>query len=207
VPASADRTPGIDATYRCNWSHLATIDVNTNFGLGEICNGNFACLASVFRLAANQFAGLPPEQTGPAPRNEFRLCPAWDWSKIEMNESKAARRLLLTEFAILPFRRQLAQERGALKPFAGSCGWLCPRAPRRFMDCFCSLSLCLSLPLIIWLSSGWIGLLAHWQMLAGVACLLEKVKPNPQPASRTMLAGNDLSEGEFSCGMVKSQAG
>lgn len=32
-----------------------------------------------------------------------------------------------------------------------------------------------SLPLSIWLSSGWIGLLLYWQALAGTACLLEKL--------------------------------
>jgi hypothetical protein len=73
------------------------------------------------------------------------------------------------------------------------------------VDCFCCLSLWLSFPMVIWLSSGWIGLLAYWQALAGVACLLEK--PRPNPALRTALAGNELSEGELSCCLVKSEAG
>ena len=34
----------------------------------------------------------------------------------------------------------------------------------------------------IWLSSGWIGLLIHWQALSGVACLLEKATQKAEPA-------------------------
>jgi hypothetical protein len=30
-----------------------------------------------------------------------------------------------------------------------------------------------SLPLSVWLSSGWFGLLLYWQALSGVACLVE----------------------------------
>jgi hypothetical protein len=162
---------------------------------------------SALEWVTNRNAGLPPEQTGPALRNGFRLCPALDWSAIEMNESNATSRLLLAVLAMLPIIRQLAQKRGAPETFTGSCAWRRSPTHRRFMDGFYCLSLCLSLPLVIWLSSGWIGLLAHWQALAGVACLLEKVKPNPQPALRTILAGNELSEGELSCCLVKSEAG
>ena len=124
-----------------------------------------------------------------------------------MNECNAAARFLLTVFAMLPIVRQLAQKRGAADSFAGSCPWLRSRAYRRFTESFYCLSLWLSLPLFIWLNSGWIGLLAHWQALAGVAFLLERMRPGPQPASRAALAGNKLSEGELSCCLVKSEAG
>lgn len=123
-----------------------------------------------------------------------------------MDESNATARFLLAVLAMLPIVRQPAQKRGAPETFTRSCSWRRSRAHRRFMDGFYCLSLWLSLPLVIWLSSGWIGLLAHWQALAGVACLLEKVKPNPQPALRTILAGNELSGGELSCCLVKNEA-
>jgi hypothetical protein len=45
----------------------------------------------------------------------------------------------------------------------------------RLMDWFCCLSLWFSLPLSIWLSTGWIGLFLHWQVMPGAACLFEKL--------------------------------
>ena len=124
-----------------------------------------------------------------------------------MNESNAASSFLLTVFATLPIIRQLAQKRGAPESFAGNCAWLRSRTYCRFMEGFYCLSLWFSLPLVIWLSSGWIGLLAQWQALAGVAFLLERVRSDPQSASRAAIAGNELSEGEQSCCLVKSEAG
>ena len=51
----------------------------------------------------------------------------------------------------------------------------------RLLD-FCNcLFLWLSLPLAIWLSSGWIGLLLQWQALSGAACLLEKITHIQEP--------------------------
>jgi hypothetical protein len=44
----------------------------------------------------------------------------------------------------------------------------------RLMDWFCCLSFWFSLPLSIWLSNGWIGLLLHWQALPRAVGLLEK---------------------------------
>jgi hypothetical protein len=43
---------------------------------------------------------------------------------------------------------------------------------------FYCLSLWFSLPLAIWLSSGWIGLILNWQALSGAACLLKRFSPN-----------------------------
>jgi hypothetical protein len=46
----------------------------------------------------------------------------------------------------------------------------------RLADWFCCLSLWTSLPIAIWLHSGWIGLLAHWQAPSRIACLLQSAK-------------------------------
>jgi hypothetical protein len=40
----------------------------------------------------------------------------------------------------------------------------------RLMICLSDLSLWFSLPLSIWLSSGWIGLIFHWQAVTAMAC-------------------------------------
>jgi hypothetical protein len=53
---------------------------------------------------------------------------------------------------------------------------------RRLTNWFCWMNLCISLPLAIWLSSGWIGLLSHWQVLSGVACLLGNANLIPRRA-------------------------
>jgi hypothetical protein len=50
-----------------------------------------------------------------------------------------------------------------------------------------------SLPLSIWLSSGWIGLLLYWRALSSTACLLERLIGKPKLA----LAGFDSGEGEL----------
>jgi hypothetical protein len=128
-----------------------------------------------------------------------------DWSLIDMNESNTASRFLLTVLTKLRNIVQLAHKRCAPETLAGSCAWFCCRAQRQMMDCFYCLSFWLFFPMVIWLSSGWIGLLGYCQALAGIACLLEKAIPNPE--LRAALAGNKLSEGELSCCLVKSEAG
>jgi hypothetical protein len=45
----------------------------------------------------------------------------------------------------------------------------------RTMDWVCCLSLWLSLPVSIWLSTGWIGLFLHWEALSRATCLLERL--------------------------------
>ena len=52
-----------------------------------------------------------------------------------------------------------------------------------------------SLPLSIWLSSGWIGLLLYWQVLSGATCLLEKLTGKQRPA----MAGMDTIYGDAPC--------
>ena len=49
------------------------------------------------------------------------------------------------------------------------------RALGCLMGWFCCLSLRFSLPLSIWVSTGWFGLLLHWQALPRAVGLLEKL--------------------------------
>ncbi|MGA2888079.1 MAG: hypothetical protein ABSE51_08505 [Terracidiphilus sp.] len=49
----------------------------------------------------------------------------------------------------------------------------------RLMDCHYSLSLLISLPLAVWLSSSWIGFLVQWLALSAAACLLERATQRP----------------------------
>src|SRR5579863_2507664 len=42
-----------------------------------------------------------------------------------------------------------------------------------WMVCFSDFSLWFSLPMSIWLSTGWIGLIFHWQAIARRACQME----------------------------------
>jgi hypothetical protein len=62
---------------------------------------------------------------------------------------------------VLPgFRRQL---RLKLRK-SPAAGW---------MICFSDFSLWFSLPLSIWLSTGWVGLIFHWQAIAKRTCQAE----------------------------------
>jgi hypothetical protein len=123
-----------------------------------------------------------------------------------MNERNPVWRVFLAVFAVCPMTRQQAQERDEPKPSAGNCACSRSRTHGRFMGCFYCLSLWLSLPLAIWLSGGWVGLIGHWQALSGVACLLEKARLSPQSAFRAIFAGTEISQGEPICGLVKSEA-
>lgn len=57
-----------------------------------------------------------------------------------------------------------------------------------------------SLPLSIWLTSGWIGLLFYWQVLSGAACLLERLSGKRKPA----LASVQSSDGDAICSPIEA---
>ncbi len=72
--------------------------------------------------------------------------------------------------------------------------YLAPRRTATPGSWICSFyCLWFSLPLSIWLSSGWIGLFLYWQALAGTACLVEKLTGKPKLA----LAGLASGKGEM----------
>jgi hypothetical protein len=41
--------------------------------------------------------------------------------------------------------------------------------------CFSDFSLWFSLPLSVWLSSGWIGLIFHWRAITAMACPVKEI--------------------------------
>jgi hypothetical protein len=57
--------------------------------------------------------------------------------------------------------------------------------PMRLTHCFCYFCLVLSLPWSVWVTSGWFGLLLHFQVAAGGAWLLERVLRRRKPSKKT----------------------
>jgi len=123
-----------------------------------------------------------------------------------MNESNSIWRFVLSALAIWRVTHLLAEEDGPWDLIARLRARLGSGVLGRLMDCFYCLSVWVSLPLAIWLSSGWIALLIHWQALSGAACLLERVTQKPQFAFPGNLVATDVFEGEPSCAVVKSEA-
>jgi hypothetical protein len=63
----------------------------------------------------------------------------------------------------------------------------------RLLNCFYCMSFLLSLPLAIWISGSWAGVVVQWMALSAVACLLERATQKQHgglhvaPASTTYL--------------------
>jgi hypothetical protein len=70
------------------------------------------------------------------------------------------------------------------------------------MDCARTFCLWFSLPLSIWLNSGLIGLLLHWQALTYRACLLEKVIAKLE----LLFPQVPLLKGDAPCALADSEA-
>jgi len=98
-----------------------------------------------------------------------------------MNQSNPIWRFVLCSLAVWRITHLLAEEDGPWDLIVRLRAWLGASIFGRLMDCFYCLSLWVSLPLAIWLSSGTVGLLVHWQALSGAACLLEKATQRFQP--------------------------
>ena len=123
-----------------------------------------------------------------------------------MNGSDPIWRFVLCALALWRVTHLLAEEDGPWDLIVRLRARLGPSILGSLMDCFYCLSLWISLPLAIWLSSGWIGLLVQWQALSGAACLLETATQMTQPASPASFAKSEIREGELSCAVVKSEA-
>ncbi|MGC1423145.1 MAG: hypothetical protein WA354_05205 [Terracidiphilus sp.] len=57
-------------------------------------------------------------------------------------------------------------------------------AVARMTACFTDFSLWFSLPLSIWLTTGWVGLIFHWQAISKMACQVEKMPADAKPGPR-----------------------
>src|SRR6266568_7342426 len=116
-----------------------------------------------------------------------------------MNESSAIWRFTLSALAVWRVTHLFAEEDGPWDSLAKLRLKLGSSILGRLMDCFYCLSLWFSLPLSIWLSTGWIGLLLHWQALSGAACLLGRITNKQQP----VIPGLASPEGDTPCAVVK----
>ena len=107
-----------------------------------------------------------------------------------MNESNPIWRIFLSGPAFRPgsHRLKCGDLRGNSfkRAIAQSIARTGSHAPSRLMESVYCLSLWLSLPLAIWLSSGWMGLLAHWQAISATVCIFQESAPQPA----TELPGN-----------------
>jgi hypothetical protein len=83
-------------------------------------------------------------------------------------------RFALCALAIWRIAHLLARENGPWGLIAHLRASLGSGVLGRLMDCFYSLSILISLPLAIWMSSNWMQLLVQWLALSAVACLLER---------------------------------
>jgi len=119
-----------------------------------------------------------------------------------MDENGAIWRFILSALAVWRLTHLLAEEDGPWDLIVRLRAALGASFFGRLMDCFYCLSLWVSLPLSVWLASGWIGLLLHWQALSGAACLLERFTGKHEP----VLSLPRALPGETPCAVVKSEA-
>jgi hypothetical protein len=74
--------------------------------------------------------------------------------------------------------------------------------PRWLCSFYC---LWFSLPLSVWLSSGWFGLLLYWQALSSVACLVEFAQKFTRKPSFALRA-RDPRDGAAPCTAIELEA-
>jgi hypothetical protein len=122
-----------------------------------------------------------------------------------MNESNPIWRFILCTLALWRVTHLLGEEDGPWDLMVRLRARLGSGILGRLMDCFYCLSLWISLPMAIWLSSGWIGLLVHWQALSGAACLLETATRKAPAAPPASFPESEMHAGELSCAAVKSE--
>ena len=97
-----------------------------------------------------------------------------------MNDNGSIWRFCLSALAVWRLSHLLAEEDGPWDVIVKLRARLGQSVLGRLMDCFYCLSLWVSLPLAIWASDGWVGLLVQWPALSGAACLLERFTQVPE---------------------------
>jgi hypothetical protein len=88
-------------------------------------------------------------------------------------------RFCLSALAVWRLSHLLAEEDGPWDVIVRLRARLGSSMLGRMMDCFYCLSMWVSLPLAIWASDGWMGLILQWPALSGAACLLERMTRVP----------------------------
>jgi hypothetical protein len=120
-----------------------------------------------------------------------------------MNETRLIWRFCLAALAVWRLTHFLAEEDGPWDVIARFRARLGSSVFGRLMDCFYCVSLWVSVPLAVWLSDGWIGILIHWQALSGAACLFQRATDVSEPIFPRI---ETTFEGDESCAVVKSEA-
>jgi hypothetical protein len=123
-----------------------------------------------------------------------------------MNRTHSISRLFLPQSALDRFAPLHARRRGLGRRFADLRDRREPVVPAKLLGCFYRLSQWASLPLAIWLSNGWVGLLANWQELSGMSSLLEKSATGSNAIMPTPVSCGEILAGGASCAAVKSEA-
>jgi len=119
-----------------------------------------------------------------------------------MTDSNAIWRFTLSTLAIWRLTHLVAEEDGPWDLLVHFRAKLGNNVFGRLMDCFYCLSLWFSLPLSIWLASGWVGLILHWQALSGAACLLQRI--TQKTGARFLRVGGLSRRRNMCCGQKRS---
>jgi hypothetical protein len=133
---------------------------------------------------------------------------SWDgqrgaaFDETTMSETKLIWRFSLAALAVWRVAHLLTERGSAVGRVTGMRTQLGDGMAGRLIDCFVCLSLWVSMPLAVWFSDGWVGLLVHWQALSGAASLFQRVSGSPQP----MYPIIESFEGDASCFVVRSEA-
>ena len=110
-------------------------------------------------LSAHRASRFPLEQKAFMLRNTITAVSVWKFGCLSANTDA--------------FR--------SLKEF--QCARLCVGLLGRWMQYVYLICLWFSLPLSIWLSSGWVGLFVQWRAICGVSCLAEQNLPRRENLS------------------------
>jgi hypothetical protein len=105
-------------------------------------------------------------------------------------DSGASREPLLTNQGAHSMRPVSSPHSGRSFPARWLCSFYC---------------LWFSLPLSVWLSSGWFGLLLYWQALSGVACLVEIAEKFTRKPSLALQA-RGTRDGAAPCTAIELEA-
>jgi hypothetical protein len=130
--------------------------------------------------------GLPragyPCFARPAVGSEPPLPSSTDWSSFEMNESRSIVRSFPAVHCVGQMMHRLGKYSYRFPSLQTFCRSSRASTNRSLADCYRAVCCQASLPLALWLSCGWMGLLSQWRTLAAALCFL---RLGAQTASHT----------------------
>jgi hypothetical protein len=123
-----------------------------------------------------------------------------------MNENNSIWRFCLSAFAVWRLTHLVTEEDGPWDVIARLRGRLGSGMLGRLIDCFYCVSLWVALPLAVFTSNGWMGLIVHWLALSGAASLLERSTTRPISVPERDLPRVESVGGDTQCAAVTSEA-